>query len=108
MIFIILQINVKCDKDNNDQNFIYIYDLSNNNYIYLSNKTYFYINYTHFISFNNITVEARPKLDNLVMTNIGSIALQNEFIMYGLSSSYLLFASKDEEYSAYKQIQNLN
>ena len=90
-----------------DQNFIYIYDLSNNNYIYFSNKTYFYINYTDFISFEEITVIARPIIDNLVMTNIGSIALQNEFIMYGFNSSYLFFASKNEEFRAYKSVQHI-
>ena len=91
-----------------DQNFIFLYDNSHKNYIYYSNK-YYYIKYSPFASHEEISVSSKSKIPgNYPMVNIGSIAQNSEFIVYGLYNDYLIFSSQTEEYRASTQIFNID
>ena len=91
-----------------DQNFIFLYDNSHKNYIYYSNK-YYYIKYSPFASHEEISVSSKSKIPgNYPMVNIGSIAQNNEFIVYGLYDDYLIFSSQTEEYRASKKISDID
>ena len=97
---------------NNVNNYLYIFDNSNNNYIYFfDDKKYYYIKYNSrnpFISYVPITVNCFPKGGTSEMTIIGSIAKNDEFIIYGRRGDYLLFSSKSQYYRAFFFIENLN
>ena len=133
--------NLKIDKESGDiynisensftsQNYIYISDNSNNNYIYYSNIYYKIIN-NPFISYErikedleslNIVFENRLRFRNLPetlpageiliiengMTNVGSIAKDSESIIYGYNNNFLKFSSLSKECTATLKIEKIN
>ena len=93
------------------QNYIYIFDNSNNNYIFYSNK-YYEIIYNPFISYKEIIISSKPQDGNgnggNNMHNVGSIAKDNDFIIYGYDNNNLFFSSKSREFRAQQHITNIN
>ena len=93
------------------QNYIYIFDNSNNNYIFYSNK-YYEIIYNPFISYKEIIISSKPQDGNgnggNNMHNVGSIAKDNDFIIYGYDNNNLFFSSKSREFRAQQYITNIN
>ena len=93
------------------QNYIYIFDNSNNNYIFYSNK-YYEIIYNPFISYKEIIISSKPQDGNgnggNNMHNVGSIAKDNDFIIYGYDNNNLIFSSKSREFRAQQHITNIN
>ena len=94
-----------------DSDYFYIFENSNNHYVYNSSK-YYKIIYNPFISYEEISVNAKPQTSELdessfIMTNVGSIAQDKdkEFIIYGYYKNYLLFSGKSREYCAYEKIK---
>ena len=88
--------------------FIYIFDNSNNNYIYYSNQ-YYKIIYEPFITFSTITVSSKSiYLGSYTMTNVGMIPRDNDFIIYGYYSNYLIFSSKSQEFRSSQKINGLS
>ena len=91
--------------------FIYIFDNSNNNYIFYSNK-YYEIIYNPFISYKENIINPKPQDGNgngvNNMHNVGSIAKDNDFIIYGYDNNNLFFSSKSREFRAQQHITNIN
>ena len=89
------------DNEFTSSNYIHLFDNSNNNYIYNSNK-YFEIKYNPFFSFEEITVNSKSQISSVLtaMTIVGSIAQNNEFIVYGYCDDQIHFSSKSREYRA--------
>ena len=96
-----------------DSDYFYIFENSNNHYVYNSSK-YYEIIYNPFISYREISVNAKPQTREsdesrpLIMTNVGSIAQDEEFIIYGYCNKYLLFSGKSREYRASEKINEYN
>ena len=95
------------DSKNYNQNYIYMYDLSHNNYIYIPDK-YYLIKYNPFLSFQEIEVNSISPFSSEAMKNIGSIAQNNEFILYGLNGEYLLFSNQNIDLRVHTKIDGLN
>ena len=92
-------------------NVIYITDNSNNNFFYLFySKEYYHITYDPFISYEKIEFPCVSKYGSgkYPMTNVGTIPQDNDFIIYGYYSNYLIFSSKTQEYRSSHQINNLD
>ena len=90
-----------------DEDFISIYDNSNNNYIYYEEK-YYFINYLDFLSYKEIEVNSKSKSGSTqTVDNVGSIAQDNDFIIYGIRSTYFIFTSQSQEYRSYATIKSL-
>ena len=84
----------------NLSNFIYISDKLCNNYIYVSNN-YYYINYSSSISFQQVEINFDSRISNPnSFTMVDSIANNNEndFIIYGYKSQYLIVCIKSLSY----------
>ena len=77
-------------------NSILIKDKSNNNYLYDSNNFY-KIDYKDFISFNPIPKGSEITNPSSSIIIIGSIAKENNFIIYGLSDNKLFFSNNFEK-----------
>ena len=90
-------INARESKIINSQNYVYITDNSNNNYLYYQ-YGYYNIIYDPFISFVQINVNPKPpKTPN--MKRIGGIAQNESFIIYGYTKDsirQLVFSSIPE------------
>ena len=87
------------------KNHLYLIDNSNNNYIYSYNMDIYYlINYNPFISYNTISINP----NGISLKNIGGIAQDNEFIIYGYTTNYLVFLSKSQGHSASLKINNID
>ena len=101
--------NIENEKSNSFTtfNYMYIFDNSNNNYMRYSND-YYEIKYNQFISFKKI--EFAPKLKNIeeIENIIGSISKDNEFIIYGYITNYLLFTSQSRGNFVKEKIDNIN
>ena len=88
--------------------YIYIFDNSNNNYIYYSNE-YYTITYKPTILFSKITVESKSKsMFHEEIKIIGSIPKSNDFIIYGYTTNNLLFSGKSREYRSVQPIFGIN
>ena len=88
--------------------YFYFEDKSYNNYLFYSNK-YYQIIYNEFISFKEIEVKTESEfMIKTEMTKVGSIAKNNDFIIYGYRDKYLLFSGKSRYYRAYATINNIN
>ena len=86
------------DNNINIENCIFIEDLSGNNYIYYLNN-YYYIIYNTFILFQNISNSLKLKYDDSKEFRIvNSIALINDFIIYGYYRNELIFCRKSNKY----------
>ena len=92
-----------------NENFISIYDNNNSNYIYYGNE-YYFINYLDFLSYKDIEVSSKSKSFTTTesVNNKGSIAQDNDFIIYGVRSNYFIFTSKSQEYRSYATINHLS
>ena len=98
-------VNTKSNDFTSNKNHLYLIDNSNNNYIYSYNKDIYYlINYTPFISYNKITINP----NEISLKNIGGVAQDNEFIIYGYTTNYLVFLSKSQGHSASLKINNID
>ena len=90
-----------------NEDFISIYDNSNNNYIYYEEK-YYFINYLDFLSYKEIEVNSKSKSGSTqTVDNVGSIAQDNDFIIYGIRSTYFIFTSQSQEFRSYATIKSL-
>ena len=73
-------VDTKSNDFTSNKNHLYLIDNSNNNYIYSYNMDIYYlINYNPFISYNTISINP----NGISLKNIGGIAQDNEFIIYG-------------------------
>ena len=99
------------DNKPNLSNFIYISDNSCNNYIYAS-KNYFYINYYPSVSFQQVEINFGSKISNPnSFTMVDSITNNNDndFIIYGYKSKYLIICIKSLSYCfSYSEDVDLN
>ena len=75
--------------------------------LYIPDK-YYLIKYNPFLSFQEIEVNSISPFSSEAMKNIGSIAQNNEFILYGLNSEYLLFSNQNIDLRVHTKIDGLN
>ena len=82
-------------KNNSFTNYLCAFDNSNNNYLCLiSERKYYSIKYNPFISYEEIIDNnSKQKSYSSRMKIFGSVAKDNEFIIYGLNLLYLIFLS---------------
>ena len=81
-------------------------DNSNNNYIYFSNKYYqIFYNSTSSI-LQTIESSILKSTNSLEMTKVGSMAQNNDFIIYGYYNNCLFFSSKSHDYIFSKKLEN--
>jgi len=92
-------------------NYFFITDKSYNNYIF-NLESYFQIIYNPFIEYKTVDVSALPKNgENIHIKRVGSIALNNDFVIYGYSkdnNKYLFFSTKSQTYISSIEIKNIN
>ena len=90
---------INSESNNIPSSFINIVTNSNDNFVYYSGK-YYEINYNPFISFNDISMKPQAKYEmykDIVIKNVGSIALNDDFVIYGYSGKLLIFSSKSRD-----------
>ena len=90
---------INSESNNIPSSFINIVTNSNDNFVYYSGK-YYEINYNPFISFNDISMKPQAKYamyKDIVIKNVGSIALNDDFVIYGYSEKLLIFSSKSRD-----------
>jgi len=110
-------INLKIDKESgsivseSENNFrvlyndLYIADNQYNNYLYSHTlKNYYHIIYNPQINFQETNIVAQLDQDLDSLTLVGSIPQNNDFIIYGYTTDYLLFLRQSQIHPATAQI----
>ena len=89
----------------------FIVDRNNNNYIYLLvNNKYYEITYETNFNFGELTpiLETKYRGYGNQMTIIGTIPLDEGFIIFGRDSNHLIFSHKSEQYRSPVELNNLS